>query len=169
MSAIDAAIIKALVEQSSSRGIPIPVEWRIGNRDGNKILEFTIPKGQILEYYLPVGTRLFLKNNQTMYEGTYDDDADSIIVNHETNVKALLWGVCNGMDMRYKIESNDSEDDGTYIFSVELTMKEGSSEIPLPDNKTTGFFIPNTIDAFPTAIRAVLNHIKDEIDNVKSE
>ena len=164
MSAIDAAIIKALVEhigmdpdsvptsQSSSRGTPIPVEWKVRDINPGKALVFTIPEGKRLEYYLPPGTRLFLNNNQTAYEGTYEGSADSFIVNHESDDKARCYGVCSGMDLTYFIERNNNE------YVIELAAKE-SGDLPLPDNKTTGFFIPNSSDAFPTAIRALLSYI----------
>ena len=128
-TSIDAAMIKALVEHigmdpdsvptnQSSRGTPIPVEWKVIDTNPGKVLAFAIPEGKQLKYYLPPGTRLFLNNNQTMYEGTYEGSADSFVINHESDDKARCYGVCSGMDLTYFIERDNNE------YIIELTGKE---------------------------------------------
>jgi hypothetical protein len=166
---IDAAIIKALVEhigmdpdsvptnQSSLRGTPIPVEWKVRDNNPGKVLSFTIPEGKQLKYYLPPGTRLFLNNNQTMFEGDYEGPSDLFIVNYESDDKGKCYGVCSDMETGCHIDRNDNE----YVLSI---TEKDSGDLPLPDNKTTGFFIPNSPDALPTAIRALLTHIGFEVN-----
>ena len=176
MSAIDAAIIKALVEhigmdpdsvptnQSGSHGTPIPVEWKVMDASGRKALVFTIPEGKQLNDYLPPGTRLFLNNNQTIGEGTREGPADSFIIKYDTDGMGHCQGFQGGSSITDDtgiLPINDNE------YYITITVKE-SDDIPLPDNKTTGFFIPNSTDAIFTAIRALLTHIRVEIKKVNA-
>ena len=170
MATIDAAIIRALVEHigmdpgsvgtgSASRGTPIPVSWAISSADGMTFLKFTIPEGKTLQEYIPPGTRLYLNNNQTRYEGMYNNaNVDSFLVQYESTNKVVLTGTCGTVNVRFYIESNGVEDDGSYI--IEVAMKEGTVNIPLPDNTTTGFFVPNPSETVGLTIRSLVEFIE---------
>ena len=167
---IDAAIIRALVEHigmdpgsvgtgSASRGTPIPVSWAITSAEGMTFLKFTIPEGKTLQEYIPPGTRLYLNNNQTRYEGMYNNaNVDSFLVQYESTNKVVLTGTCGTVDVRFYMESNGLEDDGSYI--IEAAVKEGTVNIPLPDNTTTGFFVPNPSETVGLTIRSLVEFIE---------
>ena len=167
---IDAAIIKALVEHigmnpddvgtgSASRGTPIPVSWAISSADGMTFLKFTIPEGKTLQEYIPPGTRLYLNNNQTMYEGKNNNaNIDSFIVQYESTNKVVLTGTCGIVNVRFYMQSNGIYGDGSYI--IEAAVKEGTANIPLPDNTTTGFFVPNPYETVGLTIRSLVSFVE---------
>ena len=172
---IDAAIIKTLVEHvgDSSRGISIPVSWQKGTVEGEATyLKFTLPEGKSLKQYLLPGTRLYLNNNQTGYEGTYTDNIDSFIIEYSSGGTAKLYGICGAVEVIHQIYEDESDSNA---FTVEITTKEGIVDIPLPDNKTTGFFVPNSPDTISLVVRALSTYIDrryndlllDEIGDVK--
>ena len=170
MSVVDAAIIKALVEHiggdpdsvgtgSASRGTPIPVSWAITSAEGMTFLKFTIPEGKTLQEYIPPGTRLYLNNNQTRYEGMYNNaNVDSFLVQYESTNKVVLTGTCGTVNVRFYMESNGVEEDGSYV--IEIATKEGTVNIPLPDNTTTGFFVPNPSETVGLTIRSLVEFIE---------
>ena len=170
MSVVDAAIIKALVEHigmdpdsvgtgSASRGTPIPVSWAISSADEMTFLKFTIPEGKTLQEYIPPGTRLYLNNNQTRYEGMYNNaNVDSFLVQYESTNKVVLTGTCGTVNVRFYMESNGVEEDGSYV--IEIATKEGTVNIPLPDNTTTGFFVPNPSETVGLTIRSLVEFIE---------
>lgn len=176
---IDAAIIKALVEHigmnpddvgtgSASRGTPIPVSWAISSADGMTFLKFTIPEGKTLQEYLPPGTRLYLNNNQTSYEGMYNNaNIDSFIVQYESTNKAILTGTCGTVNVKLCIELNGMDGDGSY--AVEETVKEGIVNIPLPDNTTTGFFVPNPSETIGLTICSLVKFVEWKLNNFKHQ